>query len=82
VSVSSRILSHSQYEELARYEHGRPSWMFGGSPSKSLTRSYLLRIVPNSGHDRKSSAFEITLEGKLALARYRDRYGIDSHGAA
>lgn len=71
-----RVLTHGQYEELVGYEDGRPKWRMGGGPSKSLTRNYFLRVKPRSGHDRASSFFEITLEGKLALARYRDRYGI------
>ena len=73
--TTTRVLTHGQYEELVGYEDGRPKWRLSGA-SKSLTRNYYLRIKPRSGHDRKSSFFEITLEGKLALARYRDKYGI------
>ena len=72
----SRVLTHGQYEELRGYADGLPKWRMGGGPSKSLTRNYYLRVKPRSGHDRASSFFEITLEGKLALARYRDKYGV------
>lgn len=71
-----RVLTHGQYEELVGYEDGLPKWRMGGPPSKSLTRSEYLRVKPRSGHDRASSFFEITLAGKLALARYRDKYGV------
>jgi hypothetical protein len=73
--MSERILTHHQYEELQRYEHGRPSWMFY-APSTSLTRRGFLSRVPNSGETRAASAFRITDAGLSALTAYRERYGV------
>lgn len=67
-------LTHAQYEELRTFEHGHPSYRFH-APAKSLTRNGLLKIGAY-GHDRASSAFQITDEGLAALAAYRERWKV------
>lgn len=67
-------LTHTQYEELRTFEHGNPSYRFR-APSKALTRNGWLKIGVY-GHDRASSAFQITNEGRAALAAYRERWKV------
>lgn len=74
VAATVRRLTHEQYEELRTYEHGHPSYRFR-SPPKSLTRNGWLRVGVY-GHDRASSAFQITDEGVAALVVYRERWKV------
>lgn len=66
----ARTITHTQYEELVKYDDMGSHWLNGG-PLVSLVGSGL--IVAEQ-HDR--SFHHITSSGWDALAAYRERWGI------